>query len=133
MKITAFAGLALACLSMGACNTLGGLTGAPGIGSAPQKVLDDLDRINEAAAKNCRGTAGIHWNPPLPPTGNLNIDCYIGQTSPFTPAGGNFGGGGATGAFGDGSSVILTLPEYKALLQSAKSAADAPVDAAKKP
>jgi hypothetical protein len=120
LKITAFAGLALACLSLGACNTLGGLDRKP-MAATRRRCSTTWTGSTRRPRSTARGTAGIlAWNPPLPPTGSLNIDCYIGQNS-RSPRRAGTSAARATGGFGDGSSVILTLSEFQALLQSAKS------------
>ncbi len=71
------AGVALLGASLSACSTLGGLPGAPG--GNTQQFFDNLNKFNEAAAQHCAGSGNLDWNPPLPPTGSLHVQCAIGQ------------------------------------------------------
>lgn len=74
-KSLALAGCAvLLATSLSGCNTLGGI-GTPGNSG---QFLADLDKFNQAAGKNCSGNGNIDWNPPLPPTGSLHVQCSIG-------------------------------------------------------
>lgn len=65
-------------MSLSACGTLG-LGGLPTSTAGQQQLLDNIDKINAAAAQHCTGGAHLAWNPPFPPTGSLNLDCVIGQ------------------------------------------------------
>jgi hypothetical protein len=79
MKTLLFAGAAaLACLSLSACGTTG-LSLTPGANSGA--FLADLDKFNQAAGQNCSGSGNIDWNPPLPPTGSLHVQCAIGTNN----------------------------------------------------
>lgn len=78
-KITLLAGCALACVALSGCAgmSLGGLP-TPGNANA-QQFFDNLDKFNTAAAQHCAGSGNLDWNPPLPPTGSLHMQCAIGQ------------------------------------------------------
>lgn len=89
-----------ASVALSGCGTLGGLGSPVGLATNgnTQQILDNLDKINTAAAQHCTGAAHIAWNPPFPPTGSMNLDCYIQPPgSVIMGQGGSFGGGGATG------------------------------------
>lgn len=91
--------LAASTVALSGCSTLGGLGSPVGLATNgnTQQILDNLDKINTAAAQHCTGAAHIAWNPPFPPTGSMNLDCYIQPPgSLIVGQGGSFGGGGAT-------------------------------------
>lgn len=98
MKLFPLAAVAVS-VALSGCGTFGGI-GSPGglaTNGNTQQILDNLDKINAAAAQHCTGAAHIAWNPPFPPTGSMNLDCYIQPPgSIMVGQGGQFGGGGAT-------------------------------------
>ena len=109
-----------AAASLSACGTLGGLGSQ--LGSATngntQQILSNLDKINAAAAQHCTGAAHIAWNPPFPPTGSMNLDCYIQPPgSVMMGQGGAFGGGGST--------VVIPLSQFNSLMAAAGAASAA--------
>jgi hypothetical protein len=94
MKLPTFAGLALACLSLGACSTLAPLTGNPvadaktvaaNAAVANSAQLDSLgtliDKINTALLDHCSGSVNLNFAPPAPPgfTGNLQCTSTASQ------------------------------------------------------
>lgn len=85
--------LAVACaaaLALGACTTLTGNPVADAkaaqsniqAATNPQAFLDNLNAFNQAAGKYCGGYGNLDWNPPLPPTGSLHLQCAVGQKAP---------------------------------------------------
>jgi hypothetical protein len=73
---------ALALVSLSACNTLGTSLTAPG---GADQVVKNLKAFNDAAANGpCVGYGNIDWQPPLPPSGALHVQCFVGNPQVMT-------------------------------------------------
>lgn len=93
MKTLLIAGaLALASTSLCACAGTP-LTGNPvadakaaAQNTNPTQFFDNLNKFNQAAGQVCGGYGNLDWNPPLPPTGSVHVQCQIGQKIAVMPA-----------------------------------------------
>jgi hypothetical protein len=73
---------ALALASLSACNTLGTSLTAPG---GADQVVKNLKAFNDAASTGpCVGYGNIDWQPPLPPSGALHVQCFVGNPQVMT-------------------------------------------------
>ncbi|HEX3887365.1 MAG TPA: hypothetical protein VHW05_07685 [Phenylobacterium sp.] len=77
------AACAAAAVNLCACSTLGGAPVASA-GSADQ-LISSLTQFNVALASHCTGNTSFTWSPPLPPSGNIQLNCPL-SSSALTPA-----------------------------------------------
>ncbi|HZZ67369.1 MAG TPA: hypothetical protein VFE18_04270 [Phenylobacterium sp.] len=70
---------AAAAVNLCACATLGGAPAASA-GSADQ-LISSLNQFNAALASHCTGNTSFTWSPPLPPSGNIQLNCPLSSSA----------------------------------------------------